>query len=136
MGRFTDYVNTIRPNVKEITAAELNARITANPGQGPPASLHILDCRETYEWNDEHIPFAVYTGRGCLERDIEGIIPDVTDDLVVYCAGGVRSLLAADALQKMGYRNVYSLAGGISAWKKAELPIIINYATYSDKIDY
>ena len=43
--------------------------------------------RETYEWNEEHIPYALYTGRGCLERDVEGIVPDVQDEIVVYCVG-------------------------------------------------
>ncbi|KAI8926350.1 Rhodanese-like domain-containing protein [Entophlyctis helioformis] len=135
-GLFADYLKTVAPSVKEITAAQLNARITADPVHGPPSSLHILDVRETYEWNEEHIPFAVYTGRGTLERDIESTVVDQFDDVVVYCAGGARSILAADALQKMGYKNVYSLKGGIGAWKQSSLPIVANEKTYTEKIDY
>jgi rhodanese-related sulfurtransferase len=82
-------------------------------------------CRETYEWNEDHIPYATYTGRGNLERDIvsairiidtkEGIVPNVNDEIVLYCAGGFRSLVAADTLIKMGYKNVKSLNGGTSS---------------------
>ncbi|KAH6570016.1 hypothetical protein BASA50_011155 [Batrachochytrium salamandrivorans] len=135
-GRFADHVSAVRPNIKEMTVAELNKRLSLDPIHGPPSSLHILDIRETYEWNEEHIPFAIYTGRGNLERDIEGVAPDVYEDVILYCAGGVRSVLAADALQKMGYRNVYSLTGGIAAWKKAKLPIIQSPSTYSEKAHY
>ena len=74
--------------------------------------------RETYEWNEDHIPHAVYTGRGNLERDIEGMVPNVEDEVVLYCAGGFRSLVAADTLKKMGYKNVKSLKGGIGGWKR------------------
>ena len=60
-------------------------------------------------------------GKGIIERDIEAAIPDVDAKIVLYCGGGYRSALAADALQQMGYRNVYSLAGGWRAWKAAGL---------------
>jgi rhodanese-related sulfurtransferase len=91
---------------------------------------------ETYEWNERRIANAKYTGRGLLERDIEHIVPDLNDEVVVYCAGGVRSVLAADALQKMGYRNVSSLKGGIGAWAAKDYPIEENYGTFSEKEDY
>ncbi|KAL2916628.1 hypothetical protein HK105_203740 [Polyrhizophydium stewartii] len=135
-GLFADYVKSVKPNVKEITPSDLYARMSADPANGMPTSLHILDVRETYEWNEEYIPAAIYTGRGTLERDIEGVVPDPYDEVVVYCAGGVRSVLAADSLQKMGYKNVYSLAGGISGWKKAELPVTENFSTYSERVKY
>jgi rhodanese-related sulfurtransferase len=71
--------------------------------------LKIFDVREPVEFEDK-IPNAVYTGRGLLESKIEQYA-EVNDTVVLYCAGGFRSLLAADTLQKMGYKNVYSLQG-------------------------
>ncbi|KAJ8331364.1 hypothetical protein QVD99_001645 [Batrachochytrium dendrobatidis] len=137
LGRFADHIKTLQPNVKEMTVSELDKRLCVDHIHGPPANLHILDVRETYEWNEDHIPFAHYTGRGNLERDIEGVVPDLYDDVVLYCAGGMRSIIAADSLQKMGYRNVYSLTGGIAAWKKASLPIVSNFKTFSEQVkDY
>ncbi|TPX46559.1 hypothetical protein SeLEV6574_g03171 [Synchytrium endobioticum] len=123
-GLFKDYVTHLKStSVEEITPAELNAKLTHDPVTGPLPSFHLLDVRETYEWNEEHIPCAVYTGRGCLERDIEGIIPDVQDEIVVYCAGGHRSVLAADSLQKLGYKNVKSLQGGLGQWKNQGMSV-------------
>ncbi|KAJ3128771.1 hypothetical protein HK098_003537 [Nowakowskiella sp. JEL0407] len=135
-GLFKDYLATIRPTIKEITPQQLDKKLTQTPGQGPPANLHLLDVRETYEWNEEHIPYAVYTGRGALERDIEGIVSDPNDEVVLYCAGGNRSILAAEALQKMGYKNVFSLDGGIGRWKKEGYPLNQNYNTYSEMVKY
>ncbi|KND02923.1 uncharacterized protein SPPG_02004 [Spizellomyces punctatus DAOM BR117] len=134
LGLFSDYVKTLKTNVKEITSEQLNAKLTKDPVNGPPPTVHVLDVRETYEWNEEHLPFAVYTGRGCLERDIEGLIPDQFDEIILYCAGGNRSIVAADSLQKMGYKNVYSLAGGIGGWKKDGYQIVQNFKTYSDQV--
>jgi len=62
-------------------------------------------------------------GRGVIERDIVHEIPDKSAELILYCGGGYRSAMAADNLQKMGYTNVFSLAGGWKAWKESEAPI-------------
>ncbi|KAJ3090495.1 hypothetical protein HK102_003525 [Quaeritorhiza haematococci] len=137
LGLFKDYVEKVRPSVKEITAKQLNAKITSDPVKGPPDTLHIFDVRETYEWNEEHIPYAVYTGRGTLERDIEGMVPDPYDEVILYCAGGPRSIVAADTLQKMGYKNVHYLSGGIGGWKQSGLPVSQNFSMYSERVkDY
>ncbi|KAI8818627.1 Rhodanese-like domain-containing protein [Fimicolochytrium jonesii] len=122
---FTDYVDKVRPAIKEITARELNGQLTKEPFN-PPADLHVLDVREPYEWNEFHLPNAIYTGRGTLEGKIESLVPNTEDSIVVYCASGYRSILAADALKNMGYKKVYSLKGGISAWKGAGLPVSQN----------
>ena len=61
-------------------------------------------------------------GRGIIERDIEARIPDRTTELILYCGGGYRSALAADNLQRMGYTNVYSMAGGWKAWRESGAP--------------
>ncbi len=82
----------------------------------------IVDVRENDEWDDEHIPDAVHMSRGMLELEIEDKFPDRNTTIICHCGGGGRSALAAESLQKMGYKNVRSMAGGFKAWKAAELP--------------
>ena len=79
-------------------------------------SFTLLDVREDHEWVQGHLPSAKHLGRGILERDIETVIPDKTREIVLYCGGGYRSALAAESLQKMGYVNVKSMAGGFGEW--------------------
>jgi rhodanese-related sulfurtransferase len=81
-----------------------------------------VDVREDHEWVEGRLPGAVHVGRGILERDIEKQISDYAAKVVLYCGGGYRSALAADNLQKMGYSQVFSLAGGIRAWRDQSLP--------------
>ncbi|KAJ3269479.1 hypothetical protein HDV01_001363 [Terramyces sp. JEL0728] len=135
-GLFKDYIAKLTPNVKEITLEGLKQKIAADPIHGPPKTFHLLDVRETYEWNEDHIPFATYTGRGNLERDIQQIVPDVHDEIVLYCAGGFRSIIAADTLTKMGYKNVSSLKGGIGGWKNDGNYIVTNQVVYSERLEY
>ena len=66
----------------------------------------------------------MHLGKGVIERDIERIVPEKNQKIVLYCGGGSRSALAADALQKMGYTNVWSMDGGVRAWREANYPII------------
>ena len=82
----------------------------------------IVDVREKDEWDEGHIPDAVHMSRGMLELEIEDKFPDRDTPIVCHCGGGGRSALAAESLQKMGYKNVRSMAGGFKAWKAAGLP--------------
>ena len=82
----------------------------------------IADVREKDEWDEEHIPGAIHKSRGTIELDIEETIPDTNTLIICHCGGGGRSALAAESLQKMGYKNVRSMAGGFKAWKAAGLP--------------
>ncbi len=82
----------------------------------------LIDTREDNEWNAGHAAGAIHLGKGIIERDIEKTVPDVNTKMVLYCGGGFRSALAADALQKMGYKNPISLDGGWRAWQEANLP--------------
>jgi rhodanese-related sulfurtransferase len=82
----------------------------------------IVDVREKDEWDEEHIPDAVHMSRGMLEFEIEDKFPDREMTIICHCGGGGRSALAAESLQKMGYKNVRSMAGGFKAWKTAGLP--------------
>lgn len=83
----------------------------------------LIDVREDNEWAAGHAAGAVHLGKGIIERDIETTIPDKTKTLVLYCGGGFRSALAADALQKMGYTDAISLDGGWRAWNASGLPV-------------
>jgi rhodanese-related sulfurtransferase len=82
----------------------------------------LIDVREDGEWAAGHATGAVHLGKGVIERDIESAIPDKNKTLVLYCGGGYRSALAADALRKMGYNSAISLDGGWRAWNEAGLP--------------
>ncbi len=83
----------------------------------------VVDVREESEWARGHIPGAVYIGKGVIERDIEQKVPDKNATLVLYCGGGFRSALAADSLQKMGYKNAISMDGGWRGWTESGYPI-------------
>lgn len=104
-----------RSRVREISVGETLKRIEAG--------ARLIDVREDNEWNANHAKGATHIGRGVIERDIVGLFPDKNAELILYCGGGFRSALAADNLQKMGYKNVLSMAGGWSAWKTAGAPV-------------
>jgi rhodanese-related sulfurtransferase len=106
---FLKIVNEARPRVREITVEEARARLTRNP------KAILLDVREDQEWQAGHAAQAVHLGKGVLERDLEQTIPDPTTEILMYCGGGYRSVLAADAAQRMGYSNLYSVIGGYRA---------------------
>src|SRR5436189_5566495 len=81
----------------------------------------VVDVRDKDEWDEAHIPGATHMSRGTIELDIEEKVPDPNAMIICHCGGG-RSALAAETLQKMGYKNVRSMAGGLKAWKAAGLP--------------
>ena len=108
---FLNIVNDAKSRVREVTVAETKAR---------NAGAKLIDVREDNEWETEHAAGAIHLGKGIIERDIETTVPDKATELILYCGGGYRSALAADALQKMGYTNVFSMAGGWKAWKEAD----------------
>lgn len=112
--RFLAVVEDAKSRVRETTVEEVLAR------RARGAAFELIDVREDREWNDGHAAGARHLGRGILERDIEKAVPDLDAEIVLYCGGGFRSALAADMLQKMGYRNVWSMAGGIRAWRDAK----------------
>jgi len=113
---FLKLVNAIKPNIREISVTEARKRISADP------KVKLIDVREDHEWDAEHARGSLHLGKGVIERDVERTIPDQTTEIILYCGGGYRSALAADALQKMGYSNVLSLAGGWKAWVESGAP--------------
>ncbi len=114
---FLKLVDAARVRVKECTVAEAKARLD----RGEVA--HFLDVREDHEFAKDHAKGARHVGKGIIERDIETLIPDKQATIVLYCGGGYRSVLAADALQQMGYTRVTSMDGGIRAWRDAGYPM-------------
>ena len=114
---FLGLVNDAKSRVKQIDIDGYKKMASA-------AEAHLLiDVREDNEWNAGHAAGAIHLGKGIIERDIEGQVPDHNATLVLYCGGGYRSALAADALQQMGYTKVISLDGGWRAWNEAGLPV-------------
>jgi rhodanese-related sulfurtransferase len=115
---FLKLVKEAKTRIKEEDFRDIKKKLDA----GEP--MTIIDTREDNEWARGHIPNAVHLGKGVIERDIEKAIPDKDATLVLYCGGGYRSALAADNLQKMGYRNVISMDGGWRGWTEAGFPTI------------
>ncbi len=106
-----------KSRIREIAIEEVKRK------QDAGGEFLFIDVREDHEWNQGHAAGARHLGRGIIERDIENTAPDKDAEIVLYCGGGFRSALSADNLQKMGYANVYSMAGGIRAWKEAGYPM-------------
>ncbi len=112
---FLKLVEHARAQVREVTAAEARARQLAG--------AHLVDVREESEWAAGHAAGAAHLGKGVIERDVEARIPDRDAEVLLYCGGGYRSVLAAESLQRMGYTNVWSIEGGWRAWTGAGLPV-------------
>ncbi len=115
--RFLDIVNAARQRVRQITVDDVKQMLDGK------ADFLLIDVREDNEWAKDHLPAAVHLGKGILERDVEQRVPDLGTPMVLYCGGGFRSALAADALQRMGYTNVASMDGGIREWQEKGLPL-------------
>ncbi len=113
--RFEKLVADTKKNIREISPEDAAPKLKRGEAV-------IVDVREKDEWDEEHIPNATHLSRGTIELDIEEKVPDLNALIVCHCGGGGRSALAADSLQKMGYKNVRSMAGGLKAWKAANLP--------------
>ena len=113
--RYEQLVASAKRNVTEISPVDAAERLKAD-------DVVLVDVREKEEWEQGHIPDALYLSRGTIESDIEEKVPDPGTMIICHCGGGGRSALAAESLQKMGYKNVRSLAGGYKAWKALGLP--------------
>jgi rhodanese-related sulfurtransferase len=118
MAEHTKFEKLVAEAKKSIT--EISPQDSAERLKGGEAV--VVDVREQDEWDEEHIPGAIHISRGTIELDIEDKVPDSNAMIITHCGGGGRSALAAESLQKMGYKNVRSMAGGFKAWKAAGLP--------------
>jgi rhodanese-related sulfurtransferase len=115
---FLNLVKDAKKRIKEWNVQEVKKRIDAGD------KLILVDTREDTEWARGHAAGAIHLSKGVIERDIENAIPDKDATVVLYCGGGFRSALAADNVQRMGYRNVISMDGGWKGWTDAGLPTI------------
>jgi rhodanese-related sulfurtransferase len=104
-----------KSRVREVSVDETLGRMKEN--------ATLIDVREDNEWDASHAAGSKHMSRGIIERDIVQTFPDKDTELILYCGGGYRSALSADMLQKMGYTNVWSMAGGWAAWTDAEAPV-------------
>ena len=112
---FLKLVNDAKSRVREVSVDETRRKLETGKAK-------VIDVREESEWAAGHARGAEHMGKGVIERDIEARVPDKNAELILYCGGGFRSALSADNLQKMGYRNVASMAGGWRAWQEAGAP--------------
>jgi rhodanese-related sulfurtransferase len=112
--RFQKLAAQAKTNVREVSAAEAL--------QKQQQGALLIDVREAEEYAKSHAPGARHISRGVIELKIEEAAPDVATPIVCYCGGGSRSALVAESLQRMGYTNVASLAGGFKAWTSEGLP--------------
>jgi molybdopterin/thiamine biosynthesis adenylyltransferase/rhodanese-related sulfurtransferase len=113
---YSDLLREARSEIPEITPGEVAALRETSP------AVTVLDVREASEWEQGHIPDAVHISKSYLEQQCENALPDREATVVAYCAGGIRSLFAAQTLREMGYTDVRSMTGGFQAWKTQGLP--------------
>jgi rhodanese-related sulfurtransferase len=112
---FLKLVDAAKSRVREIDVDEARRRLASGKAK-------LIDVREESEWAAGHAQGAEHMGKGVIERDVEERVPDKSTELILYCGGGFRAALSADNLQRMGYTNVASLAGGWRAWQAAGGP--------------
>ena len=113
---FLKLVNESKGRIRETTPEEVRRRQQAGE------QFHFVDVREDDEWRKGRAAGAIHLGKGIIERDVETTIPDHNAEVVLYCGGGYRSALAADALRQMGYKNVISMDGGWKRWNELGYP--------------
>jgi rhodanese-related sulfurtransferase len=115
--RFLKIVDDAKTRVRETNVEEVKKKMDLGE------KFILVDVREESEFAKDHLPGAIQLGKGIIERDIEARVPDLNAEIVLYCGGGFRSALAADNLQKMGYKNVISMDGGIRGWREKNYPL-------------
>ncbi len=119
MSDFREILTQAKKQIREVSPQEVHQKL--NPENG----FTLLDVREGDEFEQGHLDKAVFLPRGFLEVKADKMLPNKQAPIVVYCAGGVRSALAAKTLQDLGYSNVSSMAGGFGQWKASGLPVVV-----------
>lgn len=115
--RFLAIVDDAKSRIRQTSVDAIRSRMERKE------KFVLVDVREDNEFANDHLPGAIHLGKGVIERDIEQRVPGLDTEIVLYCGGGFRSALAADNLQKMGYRNVVSMDGGIGEWRQKNYPL-------------
>jgi sulfur-carrier protein adenylyltransferase/sulfurtransferase len=112
---YADLLKEARSQIKEVSPPEAD-------GLRERGDATFVDVREASEWEQGHLPGAVHISKSYIEQQIEAAVPDRSTPVVTYCAGGVRSLFAAQTMREMGYTDVASMSGGFQQWKSQGLP--------------
>lgn len=112
-----DLLSAARKVIKEMSVDEVNTYL--EEGHTPV----LLDIRGLDEWERGHLEGAIHIPRGVLEAEVEERVPDKSAEVIVYCAGGVRSLLGGVSLRELGYEQVISMDGGFGDWEDAHHPV-------------
>jgi len=115
---FLRLVNEARKRIRETTVDDVKTKLDRGE------KFLLIDVREESEYAKDHLSGAIHLGKGIIERDIEERVPDQNATMILYCGGGFRSALAADNLQKMGYKRVISMDGGIRGWREKGFPLV------------
>ncbi len=110
---YADLLREARAQIREVSPQEVDALAVG--------SATIVDVREDSEWEQGHLPGASHVSKSYIEQQIEAVAPDRDAQVILYCAGGIRSLFAGQTLAEMGYTDVASMSGGFQAWKGAGL---------------
>ena len=116
--RFLKIVDDARSRIQQTSVDQVKARVDRGD------KFLLVDVREDNEWQKDHLPGAIHLSKGIIERDVETNVPDLNTEMVLYCGGGFRSALAADNLQKMGYKRAISMDGGIREWREKGYPLV------------
>ena len=111
--RFVAFADVARSRIRETNVEKVRQRLDGGE------EIILADVREESEWATSRIPTAIRIGKGIIERDIEARVPNLDTPIVLYCGGGYRLAIAADALNQMGYTYVESMEGGFSGWDEA-----------------
>jgi len=114
MATFNELLSQVKSTIREISVEETKSRVLDRR-----SDVVLLDVRERDEYEQGYIPSAQWIPRGFLELKVEDVVPDRDHEIILYCAGGTRSALAAKSLETLGYRKVSSMAGGFRAWKNS-----------------
>ena len=129
MSDFKDILNQTKQQINEVSVQEVKDKL--NPANG----FTLLDVREGDEWEQGHLDQAIFLPRGFLEVKADKTLTNKHQPIVVYCAGGVRSALAAKTLQDLGYTDVYSMRGGFNEWKNNGFPFVTPEKVGKDRME-
>jgi molybdopterin/thiamine biosynthesis adenylyltransferase/rhodanese-related sulfurtransferase len=127
MASYRELLGRVKEEIEEISSTHARDLLSSD------ASPLFVDVREPDEWEEGHIPHAIHVPRGWLEARIEGLVPDKSRPLVIYCSGGSRSAFAAKALGEMGYEDAVNLAGGFTDWKRNGFDVTIPHVLSSEQ---
>ena len=116
---FNELLSSVKQEISEVSPPEVNDKLNGN------SDFTLLDVREKDEWDQGHLDGAEFLPRGFLEVKVEKMLPDKEKPIIVYCAGGVRSALAAKSLNELGYTHVRSMAGGVRDWKDSGFKLVV-----------